>query len=299
MIDVLIVGGSFAGLAAGLQLVRTGRQVTVLDTKLPRNRFTHAAHGLLGFDGANPGDIRARGEADFLKYPTARIVRAEAVSARRIDGGFAITDTDGVDWQAPKMILAYGVTDVMPALPGFAECWGKSVVPCPYCDGYEVANQRLGVLYSGPMSTHVAALIRDWSADMTFLLDGNPIGADDRAQLEAKGIRIVDGKVDALIHRDGAISHTALADGTEVLLDALFAHPRNAPSSSIHLDLGIETMDGPAGPYIKVDGMQQTNVPGVFAAGDSANPMNSLTNAIAGGVMAGIVCHRSLVFPEH
>ncbi|MEO5805559.1 NAD(P)/FAD-dependent oxidoreductase [Devosia sp.] len=298
MDDVLIVGGSFAGLTAGLQLVRTGRTVTVLDTKLPRNRFVKAAHGVLGFDGASPWDIRKAGERDFLAYPTASIVDAKAISARHIDSGFAVIDEAGVERQAKRLILAYGLTDAMPDLPGFAESWGKSVVPCPYCDGYEVANTRLGVLHTNPMSVHVALLIQDWSRDMTLFANGAVIADEDRQALAARGIKIVEPKVTALAHNSGMIQSVVLEDGSSVPLDALFAHPRHAPSSRLHETLGIETAESPVGRYIKVNELFQTNVKNVFAAGDGASAMHSVTNALYGGAMAGVMCHRSMVFPD-
>jgi len=295
MDDVLVIGGSFAGLSAALQLVRTGRRVTVLDTKLPRNRFAHAAHGLLGFDGVNPWEIRRQGEANLLAYPTASIVQAQAVSARVIDGGFAVIDATGTERQAQRLILAYGQTDTMLDLPGFAECWGNTVVPCPYCHGYEVANQRLGVLYSSAMSLHVAHLIRDWSDRMTLFTNGNAVPADERTALAAHGITLVEQGVAELAHRDGRISAVVLADGTHVELDTLFAHAPATPSSTLHEALGIHTVDGPMGPLIKVDEKYQTNVTGVYAAGDASNPMASLNLAYTSGAMAGVMCHQSML----
>ena len=295
MDDVLVIGGSFAGLTAALQLVRTGRRVTVLDTKLPRNRFAHAAQGLLGFDGVNPWDIRHKGEANLLAYPTASIVEAKAVSARIIDGGFAVTDDAGIERRAQRLILAYGQTDTMLDLPGFAECWGNTVVPCPYCHGYEVANQRIGLLYSSPMSLHAASLIRDWSEAMTLFTNGQDVPDEERHTLAQRGIALVETPVTALAHDAGKLSAVVLADGTSVPLDTLFAHPKSAPSSDLHRTLGIETLDGPMGPYLKLDERYETSVKGVYAAGDATNPMASLNLAFASGAMAGVMCHQSMV----
>ena len=295
MDHVLVIGGSFAGLTAALQLVRTGRTVTVLDTRLPRNRFAHAAQGLLGFDGVNPWDIRQKGEANLLAYPTVSIVEAQAVSARAIDGGFVVTDAAGTERQAQRLILAYGQTDVMVDLPGFADCWGKTVVPCPYCHGYEVANQRLGLLYSTAMSLHGASLIRDWSDRMTLFTDGNDIPDAERHKLAERGVALVETPVASLAHDQGKLSAVVLADGTSIELDTLFAHPQSAPSSDLHQTLGIETLDGPVGPYLKIDERYETSVKGVYAAGDSSNPMASLNLAFASGAMAGVMCHQSML----
>ncbi|MDB5585617.1 MAG: NAD(P)/FAD-dependent oxidoreductase [Devosia sp.] len=295
MDHVLVIGGSFAGLSAALQLVRTGRRVTVLDTKLPRNRFAHAAQGLLGFDGVSPWDIRRQGEANVLAYPTASIVKARAVSARVIDGGFAVTDEAGTERQAQRLILAYGQTDVMVDIPGFAECWGNTVVPCPYCHGYEVANQRLGLLYSSAMSLHGANLIRDWSERITLFTDGNDIPDEERHKLAARGIALVEGKVAELAHTTGKIAAVVLTDGARVELDTLFAHTRSAPSSNLHETLGLETVDGPMGPYIKITEKYETSLAGVYAAGDSASLMPNLNLALASGAMAGVMCHQSML----
>jgi thioredoxin reductase len=295
MDDVLVIGGSFAGLTAALQLVRTGRQITVLDTKLPRNRFTHAAQGVLGYDGVSPWDIRQRGEANFLAYPTARIEQAEAVSAKAIDGGFIVTDAAGIERQARRLILAYGQVDAMPDLPGFAACWGQSVIPCPYCHGYEVANQRLGLLYSSPMALHGAHLIRDWSDTLTLFTDGNAIADDERQKLAARGVTLVETPVTALAHVDGALQAVVLASGERVGLDALFAQTRATPSSNLHQTLGVETADGPFGPWLKVDVKYQTNIAGVYAAGDVIPNMPNLNLAFASGAMAGVHCHQSML----
>ena len=295
MDHVLVIGGSFAGLTAALQLVRTGRTVTVLDTKLPRNRFAHAAQGVLGFDGVNPWDIRRQGEANLLAYPTVSIVEAQAISARAIDGGFAVTDAAGIERQAQRLILAYGQTDVMVDLPGFAECWGTTVVPCPYCHGYEVANQRLGLLYSSALSLHGANLIRDWSTRMTLFTDGNDIPDAERHKLAERGIPLVETPVASLAHDNGKLSAVVLADGSSIELDTLFAHTRNAPSSNLHQTLGIQTEDGPMGPYLRIDERYETSVKGVYAAGDSSTPMANLNLAFASGAMAGVMCHQSML----
>jgi thioredoxin reductase len=295
MDDVLVIGGSFAGLSAALQLVRTGRKVTVLDTRRPRNRFAHAAQGLLGFDGVNPWDIRHKGEANLLAYPTASIVEAEAVSGRVVDGGFAVTDAAGAERQARRLILAYGQADEMVDLPGFAECWGNTVVPCPYCHGYEVANQRLGLLYSSAMSLHGANLIRDWSDRMTLFTDGNDIPDAERHKLAERGVGLVEGKVARLAHDHGVLAAVVLEGGERVELDALFAHTRTRLSSGLHQTLGLDLADGPMGPIIKIDDKYQTSIEGVYAAGDSTNPMANLNLALSSGAMAGIMCHQSMV----
>ncbi len=295
MDDVLVIGGGYAGLAAALQLARARRHVTVLDTNRPRNRFAKSAHGVVGFDGASPWEIRDAGRRDLHAYPTARIVEAEATAARVVDGGFVVTSSSGAQFEARRLVLAYGVADALSDLAGFAECWGNTVLHCPYCHGYEVAGLRLGLLYSTPMSLHGAGLIRDWSDDLILFLNGNEVPDAEREKLDKRGVRLVDGEVTAIEHEEGLVRGIRLSSGEVVPLDALFAHPQTAPSCSVHESLGVDMVESPAGSYIAVDESQETNVKGVYAAGDLAQARTTVTFALAGGALAGVMAHQSLV----
>jgi thioredoxin reductase len=294
MDDVVVVGGSFAGLTAAMHLVRARRKVTILDTGLPRNRFAEGAHNVLGFDGAPPEDIRTSGLANVLAYPTARHVVAEAVGVGGVADDFVVRATGGQTFPARRLILSYGITDQFPDIPGFVECWGRTVIHCPYCHGYEVADGRLGLLYSGPNSLHFPTLLGDWSRDLTVLTNGLDLPDGEVGRIEARGVKVVAGRAAAILHEGDRIRAVRLENGEEVALDALFAHPRIVPSSRLHEDLGVETSEGHIGDYIEVDEMFATNVPGVFAAGDVAGMRHSINSAIYGGSMAAMACHRSL-----
>lgn len=296
MSDVIIIGGSFAGLAAALQLGRARRKVTVLDTGLPRNRFAGHSHGLLGHDHKPPLDILAEARRQLARYPAIRLVNARAESVSGAIDNFSVRTGDGESLAARRVILSYGVADRMPAIPGFAESWGTSIVPCPYCDGFEVADRHWGHVWSGPQSHQSARLFRDWTDKLTVFADGHDIAPDIRADLARRNIAVVDGRIVEISHRKGRISTVNLETRGNIAVDVLFAQPRNKPSAGLHESLGLATVDTPVGIALKVDERRQTSVPGIYAAGDLATPsLPSVTQASWQGAMAGIFAQQSML----
>ena len=296
MNDVIIIGGSFAGLAAALQLGRAGRKVTVLDTSRPRNRFAGHSHGVLGHDHKPPLDILAEARHQLARYPTIRLVHAGAERVSGVIDDFRVVTDDNEELRARRLILSYGLADQMPDVPGFAECWGTSIVPCPYCDGFEVAGQHWGLVWSGPQSHQSARLFRDWTDKLTVFADGHAIPPEIRADLASRNIPVVDGKIVEIAHREGHISTVNLEAGRNIAVDVLFAQPRNRPSASLHKPLGIATVDTPTGIVLQVDERRQTSVPGIYAAGDLATPfLPSVTQASWQGAMAGIFAQQSML----
>ncbi|WP_127751724.1 NAD(P)/FAD-dependent oxidoreductase [Devosia sp. 1566] len=294
MDDVLVVGGSFAGLSAALQLGRARRKVSVLDTGLNRNRYADSAHNVLGHDGVAPGDILAAARRQLEAYPTVRLIEGRASTVSGEPDDFTITTETGDSFAARRLILSYGITDEMPPIPGFAEAWGKTVIHCPFCHGYE-AGPRWGLLYSTPMSLHAPALYGDWTEDITLILDGNAIPDAERNKLQRRGVKIHDGKLAAVHQDNGQMSGVSLEDGTEVELDALYAHPRNHPSADLHEQLGLETDTTPTGTMVVVGERQATSREGVFAAGDLTTPMHSVTSAAYAGSMAAMGAQQSML----
>ncbi|WP_144731647.1 NAD(P)/FAD-dependent oxidoreductase [Acinetobacter oleivorans] len=296
MDDVIIIGGSFAGLAAALQLGRTRRKVTVLDTGLPRNRFAGHSHGLLGHDHKPPLEILAEARQQLERYPTIRLVNARADSISGSIDNFSVLTRDGKSFGARRLILSYGVVDQMPNVPGFAENWGSSIVPCPYCDGFEVADQHWGLVWSGPQSHNYVRLYHDWTDTLTVFADGHEIPPDVLADLARRNITVVDGRVVEITHTEGHTATVYLDSHRNVTVDILFAHPRNKPSVSLHESLGLATVDTPFGIAVKVDERRETSIPGIYAAGDLANPlMASVTTAISQGAVAGISAQQSML----
>jgi thioredoxin reductase len=298
--DAVVVGGSWAGLSAAMQLARARRRVLVVDADRPRNRFARAAHGFFGQDGRAPAAIRDEARAQVLAYPTAAFRADEATHAAPAEEGFALTLASGDTALARRLVLATGVVDELPELPGLRERWGVTVLHCPYCHGYEVADGRLGVLATGPLSVHQALLLPDWSADVTLFTNGTVTpDAEQLAALSARGVRVEPRRVEALVgdpRSDDPLALTGLrlAGGQVVAVDALFTGSRTRMASPLAEQLGCALDDGPVGPVIRTDARKATTVPGVYAAGDAALPMYSASFASADGAMAGIATHQSL-----
>jgi thioredoxin reductase len=294
--DALIIGGSFAGLSAAIYLARARRSVGIVDAGLPRNRFASHSHGLFGHDGREPGTMLAAARSQVTAYPTARLIGGEALSASPQPGGFTVRLASGDVLAAAKLVLAFGITDELPAIPGLSERWGRSVVHCPYCHGYEFSGQRLGVLNLSSRSIHQAMLIAEWGPT-TFYVNGAAEPDDaTRAELRSRGIAIERAPVAALHGAGTALSAIELIDGRTVPIDALYIGPPTRLNSGIAQQLGCDIGDGVFGPVIRTNEDRLTSVAGVYAAGDIARAAHNVTWACADGVTAATAVHRALVF---
>jgi thioredoxin reductase len=294
--DVIVIGGSFAGLSASMQLGRARRRVALIDAATPRNRFSKASHGFLGQDGRKPRDIVATGRNELARYPTVELIEGEAISAAPEGDIFRVGLRNGDILQGARVILATGIRDELPVVSGLAERWGISVVACPYCDGYEYGDRALGVLAAGPLSAHQAMLVADWGPTTLFTQGVHEPDAEQLAALSARGVRIERSAIAELLGPTPALEAVRLADGREVPLSALFIAPKTHIVSDLPAQLGCTFENGPTGPYIQVDDFKLTSVKGVYAAGDVASPMPNATFASASGVLAGVAAHRSLIF---
>lgn len=294
--DAAVIGGSFAGLSAAMQLVRARRRVLVIDADLPRNRFARTSHGFFGQDGKSPQEIIRVGRSQLLAYPTATILLGEAVAVAQSKQGFKIEASDGETKIASLLILATGVADELPRLTGLPERWGVTALHCPYCHGFEVANQQLGVLWSGSMSVHQAALVADWGPVTLFTQNLVELSPDEAALLARRNVGVERAPIVELVGAAPAMEAIRLQDGRVLPLGALFIAPRTRFVSDLAAQLGCSLEEGPMGPYLKVDDRKQTTVKGVFAAGDVAAPMPNATLAAAAGVLAGGAAHQSLIF---
>ncbi|MGK6318242.1 NAD(P)/FAD-dependent oxidoreductase [Sphingomonas sp. DT-204] len=294
--DAIVVGGSFAGLSAATYLARARRRVCVVDAGRPRNRFADESHGFLSHDGSDPRAILAAARAQVAAYPTVGIVDGEAVEARPEGEGFVVSLAGGETLAAARVVLAFGLTDVLPPLPGLEQRWGKTVLHCPYCHGFEFADEQLGVLYTMPNSIHGAMLIAEWGPT-TLYLDGQAVlDAESEAELVRRGVAIEPAPLAGLEGKGAGLSHVRFADGRRRAIDALFVAPRSHLASPLAGQLGCAVDEGPMGPVVRTDGEKKTTVPGVYAAGDIARAPHSVSWAVADGVMAGVAAHRSLVF---
>jgi thioredoxin reductase len=297
--DAIIIGGSFAGLSAATYIVRGRRSVAVIDAGLPRNRFTTHSHGFLGQDGSDPAAMLAIARAQVASYPTVTFFAGSAIRATSVAEGFSVDLATGEKVEASRLVLAFGISDELPAIPGLRARWGSSVLHCPYCHGYEVSGQRLGVLYVTPQSIHQAMLIAEWGPTTLYLNDLDGVGEADAAllvELEARNVAIEPAAVVAL-HGEGAqLAAIELADGRMSSADALFLGPRNHLNSDLAQQLGCALDEAPLGLMIRTDAQKMTTVPGVYAAGDITRGAHTVAFACADGVTAGIALHRSLVF---
>ncbi|MBU2887774.1 NAD(P)/FAD-dependent oxidoreductase [Gilvimarinus agarilyticus] len=294
--EVLIVGGSFAGLSAAMQLVRGRRNVIVVDANKPRNRFAAESHGVFCLDGKTPAEIRATALAQLQAYPTFRLIDDSAVDVEQTQGGFSVTLAGGASYHTQKLILATGITDRLPNIPGVKEHWGKSVIHCPYCHGYELQDRALGVLATGEMSFHQAALIPDWGATTLFTQGQFKPEAEVLEHLIQRGVGIEDCAITQVVGDGEKIQYVALADGRQIPIKGLYVAPQVTITTPLVAKLKLETVEAPLGAAIKVDDFKESSTPGVFVAGDLSNPMQSATFAIASGTMAGIAAHRALIF---
>lgn len=294
-LDVIVIGGSFAGLSAAMQLVRGQRTVTVIDAGEPRNRFADESHGFFGLDGVSPVAIQQEAYRQLLKYPTASIVKSKATSVEKLAEGFSVRLADKSILTSKKLILATGLKDEIPDIPGLTERWGATVIHCPYCHGYEVRNQPLGVLATSPISIHQAGMIPDWGPTTYFTQGLYEPDEEQREFLLKRGVTIESTPILEVLGRAPEISSVYLADGRTVRLAALFVAPKTHMTSPFAEQLGCEFEEGPLGLVIKTNAMKQTSVEGVFAAGDAASPMHNATLASAAGVMAGGGAHQSLM----
>lgn len=293
MLDAVVIGGSFAGISAALYLARGRRSVAVVDEGQTRNRFAAAAHGLIGHDGKPPAQIRAEGLRDLLAYPEARLIAGRALRIMGQSDDFTVELADR-ELRCRRLVLAYGMRDLLPDLPGLAEVWGQTAFQCPYCHGYELSDRKAALWMGGPHVVEHARFLRQWAPDLTLLPDG-PLSAENRAALNAAGIPMEEATPTALLHDGPGLQAIRLADGRLLPVEVLYMAPPAEPACDLAAQLGCRMEAGMQGPIVAVDMMQASSVPGVFAAGDLARPVFGAAFAVAAGVMAGTACHRSLV----
>lgn len=294
--DFAVIGGSYAGMSAALQLARARRQVLVVDAGQRRNRFVDEAgatsHGFLGQDGRAPAAIAADARQQLLAYPNVRWIDGLAEDAQQLPGGrfgFRVGDTEV---SAARLVLATGVRDEMPPVPGLAERWGRSVFHCPYCHGYELDAGAIGVIATAPAALHQAAMLPDWGPTTLFLNGAFEPSADDLALLARRGAQIERNPV----ARIEGVADVVLADGRRCAMAGLFAQARVHMASPVAGQLGCAFEQGPMGPFIQVDRMGQTSVPHVFACGDAARAAGNVALAVGDGAMTGAAAHRSVMF---
>lgn len=291
--EAVIIGGSYAGLSAALQLARARRRVAVIDAGLRRNRFAEHSHGFLTQDGSPAARIAEQGKQQLLAYPSVTWMAGSATWAGGSTDAFRVELDAALNVEARRLVLAPGVVDELPPVPGLEERWGRSVFHCPYCHGYELEAGHIGVLAAGPMSIHQALMLPHWGKVTFFTNQAIDLDEDQTVELRRRGVAIEPRGVARIV--EGAT--VELADGTRVATDGLFTASRTYVAGTLPDLLGCAIDESPLGTYLRTDELKATTVPGVFACGDAARPTGNVAFAVGDGTQAGLSAHRSLLFP--
>lgn len=291
--EVIIIGGSYAGLSAALALGRSRRTVLIIDSGLPCNRQTPHSHNFLTQDGATPAAIAAKAREQVLQYDTVSFLSGIALSGKKTENGFSITTDAQETFSAQKLIFATGIKDSMPDIKGFSACWGISVIHCPYCHGYEFSGQKTGIFANGDRAFHIASLVNNLTSDITMMPSGPATFTEEQKEkLHRHNINIEETGVVEIIHENGQLKSVLYTDGRQQDLKALYAALPFEQHSGIPASLGCAITE--AG-YIQVDAFQKTTIEGVYACGDNAAMMRSVAHAVYAGNLAGAMVNRELV----
>ncbi|MCX7522587.1 NAD(P)/FAD-dependent oxidoreductase [Microbacterium sp. STN6] len=301
--DVIVVGGSAAGLSAALMLGRARRRVLVLDAGQPRNRFAAHMHGVLGNEGADPAEFLQRARAEVAGYGV-QVRRAEAASVRNEGSGLSVTTDDGRTLRCRRLVAASGLRDELPQIAGLAERWGIDVLHCPYCHGWEVRGQRFGVIANNAMAAHQAQLVRQWSDDVVFFAagagDGAGVEVDEplRDRLASRGVRVDDRAVREVVVAGGRLTGVRVDGGGVVALDAIFTAGTMRPNDEYLAGLELKRDETPVGSFLSVDGTGRTSNARVWAVGNLSVAGATVPLAIAAGAMAGGMVNMDLIEEE-
>jgi len=290
--DVVVIGGGAAGLSAALVLARARRTVAVVDAGAPRNAPAAHMHGFLSRDGLPPQDLLAVGRDEMTSYGGTLIDGSVAATTRCADGGFEVRLDDGSVLAARRVLVATGLHDVLPDIPGVRERWGRDLLHCPYCHGYEVRDQPLGVLGGTTEAVQHAQLVRQWSSDVVLFPHTDTPTAHQREQLAAREIRVVEGTVQRLLVEDDQLTGVELEHGRVVRRTAVFVRPRFVPSTDLLVSLACDLDDDG---WVRTDAVGRTTVPGVSVAGNVANPRAQVITAAGEGSSAAIALNADLV----
>jgi thioredoxin reductase len=289
--DVVVIGGGAAGLSAALVLSRARRRVLVVDSGTPRNAPAAHMHGFLSRDGLAPNELLAVGRDEVTGYGGTIISGSITEIARDDTTGFRVLLADGQRLSARRLLVATGLRDELPDIPGLRERWARDVLHCPYCHGHEVRDQPLGVLGGSPEAVRYAQIIRQWSSDVVYFTPDGTLTSDERSQLVARAIGIVEGTVTRVLIEDDQLCGVEMDDGRRVARGALFVPPRFVPNNDLLVGVGCDIDDNG---WVITDG-GQTSVPGLWVAGNVANPRAQVITAAGEGSAAAIAINADLV----
>lgn len=290
--DVIIIGGSYAGLSAGMALGRALRQVLIIDSGQPCNIQTPHSHNFITQDGKTPKEISTIARKQVEQYKSLTFFDGLAVSGTKTANGFSIQTASNETFSAKKLIFATGVKDIMLDIQGFAECWGISIIHCPYCHGYEVRNEKTGILSNGNDGFEFSKMIQNWTKDLTLFTNGKSTLTDEQTEkLKSHNIQIVENEIAQFEQHQGRIENIIFKDGSTLAIKALYSRTPFKQHCAIPIELGCELTE--LG-HLKVDMFQKTTVAGIFACGDNMTMMRSVSNVVATGTLAGVVANKEI-----
>ncbi|WP_313581738.1 NAD(P)/FAD-dependent oxidoreductase [Chishuiella sp.] len=294
--DVIIIGGSYAGLSAAMSLGRSLRKVLIIDSGLPCNKQTPHSHNFITQDGETPNNIAKKAREQVLKYDTIILLDAVAVKGVKVENNFLITTDKNEIFEGRKIIFATGIKDHFPSIKNFSDCWGISVIHCPYCHGYEVAYKKTAILANGEKAMHIASLVNNLTKDLTILTNGEKKFTDEQlSKLIKHNIPIIEKEITEIIHENGSIKNIIYKDNTSMSFEVMYAPVSFSQNSNIPNLLGCE-LDEQG--YIKTNDLQQTTVKGIWACGDNIKSMRSVANAVASGNLTGAMVNKELIDEE-
>ena len=293
--EVIIIGGSYAGLSAAMALGRSLRNTLIIDKGEPCNRFTPQAHNFITHDGKKPSDISAIAKEQVLAYSTVKFENALAYKIEKKQDKFYVEVDNGKSFTSKKIILATGVKDQLLKIEGFKECWGKTIIHCPYCHGYEFKSQKTAILANADDAYHLAGLVKNLTDKVTILTNGTPeFSKDQLEKFNQNQIEIIEDEILAFIHTDGNLQKVVFKN-KEVNFEALYARITFEQSSSLAKDLGCNFTESG---HIEINFLQETSIEGVYAAGDNSSMLRSVANAVNSGNVAGAMVNMKLVEKE-
>ena len=291
--DVIIIGGSYSGLSAGMALGRALRRVLIIDSGKPCNRQTPHSHNFITQDGKTPKEIATLAKQQVEKYDTVKFFDGLATKGIKTETGFSIETSSGETFNAKKIIFATGIKDNMPDINGFSACWGISVIHCPYCHGFEVRNEKTGIIGNGEYGFEFSTLISNWTKDLTLYTNGiSTLTNEQSDKLKKHHINIVEKEIKGLEHTNGHLRNIVFSDGTKAEAKATYARSPFEQHCPIPETLGCElNEDG----YLKIDHFHKTTIKGVYACGDNVTRIRTVANAVAMGTTTGMMVNRELI----
>ncbi|MFL9842972.1 NAD(P)/FAD-dependent oxidoreductase [Flavobacterium rhizosphaerae] len=291
--DVIIIGGSYAGLSAALALGRSLRYVLVIDSGNPCNKLAPHSHNFITNDGVTPTELHNHAKEQVLAYPSVTFIEGLATAVEPKNNTFIVATESGDNYISRKILFATGITDTLPITPGFSDCWGKSILHCPYCHGYEAKGKKTAVIGNGDTGYEMAKTIRQWTANLTLFTNGtSTLTPEETLKLNTFNITVVENTISAIEEENGYVKKVLFEDATPEFPEVIYTQLPFIQQCSIPEDLGVEFTDKG---FIYVSKYMETSLPGVYAAGDCLSLFRSVAHAVSSGNKAGAIINKKLI----